>query len=126
MTMNLAEIVPSTIEVEIRHPATGKATGLVITATSLDSEAVKKVKRQHANKMLRNRNRKPTAEEFEESNIDLLVAAIVGWEWKGGAAWTGGKKLDFTPENVRTVLAVGWLKSQVEEAISDEAAFFTS
>lgn len=124
--MDLSTLAPSTVPLEIRNPATGKPTGLVLNLLSADSDPVKKVKRQLLNKALARRNRKANADEIEESNLDLLVAAVESWEWKGDAAWKGGKKPDFKADVVREVVATPWIRSQIEEAKEDETAFFAS
>lgn len=123
--MDLSAIKPVTVKVEIRHPATHLPTGLVIEVASMETDAVKKVKRKHMDNALRNRNRKPTAAQIEEHSLESLTAAVIGWEWNGDAAW-GGKKPDFTPANVSAVLATDWIRSQVVEVLDDETAFFTS
>lgn len=124
--MDLSTLAPSTVPLEIRNPATGKPTGLVLNLLSADSEPVKKVKRQLLNKALARRNRKATADEVEESNLDLLVAAIESWEWKGDTTWKGGKKPEFKPDAVREVVSTSWIRSQIEEAKEDETAFFAA
>lgn len=121
--MDLSNIRPATVEVEVKHPGTGLPTGLVLECTSLEAEAVKRVQREITNKALRNRNRKPTAEQLEANAVDMMGAAVIGWKWNGDATW-GGKKLDFSPANVRLVIAEGWLRGQLDEALGDEAAFF--
>lgn len=124
--MDLSAIKPDTLPVEIRHPGTGLRTGLVIECSSLESDAVRRVKRKHMDASLRMRNRKPTASELEDRMLDIYCASVVGWQWNGDAAWTGGKKLDLTPENVRAVVSTPWIRKQIEEAIEDDQAFFSS
>jgi hypothetical protein len=123
--MDLASIKPSTVSVDVKHPGNSKPTGLVIDVGPADSPSVKKVRRRHNDKILQSRGRRLTAEQVERNQIEILAAAIVGWTWNGDAAW-GGAKLEFTPENVEKVLAAGWVRSQVEEVLDDEAGFFTS
>ena len=122
--MDLSSIKPDTQKVEINHPGTGRPTGFVIEVTSAESDAVKRVQRRHMDKALKSRGKKMSAADIEANLIEKTAAAVVGWEWKNGASW-GGKKLDCTPENVATVLETGWVRSQVEEVIGDEAAFFS-
>lgn len=122
--MDLSTITPSTLKVEIRHPGTGEPTGLVIECVSLQSEQVKRVQRSITDKVLRSRTRKLSAEQIEENAVEVLAAAVVGWEWRDGATWAGGKTLDFSPANVRVVVGVDWLRKQIDEALGDESAFF--
>jgi hypothetical protein len=123
--MDLSSIKAQTLKVEIIHPGSNKPTGLVVECTSRADPRVKKIERQHLDKLIRLRGRKTTAAEVEERQLESIVARIVGFEWQGDASW-GGKKLDASPENIRTLLAEDWLKRQVEEAIGDEADFFTN
>ncbi|MGP2493505.1 hypothetical protein ACTDI4_17980 [Mesorhizobium sp. PUT5] len=123
--MDLAAIKPNTSKVEIIHPGSGDPTGLVIEVMSQESPAVRKILRRQTDRMIKRRGKKMTAEQIEEDAIERLAASVVGWEWKGNAAF-GGKKLDCTPENVATVLGVSWIKGQVQEAVADEAEFFTA
>lgn len=122
--MDLSSITPDTLDIEIRHPGTGEPTGLVIKAVSLQSEQVKAVTRRLQNKALRARNKVTTAETIEQNAIEILAAAVVGWTWGGEADWKG-KKLEFLAGNVKIVLSEGWLATQVDEALRDEAAFFS-
>lgn len=122
--MDLLNIKPATQKVEILHPGTGERTGFVIEVTSLESDAVKKVGRRQTDAMIRKRKQRMSAAEIEANAAERLSAAVVGWEWKGDAAW-GGKKLDATKENIATVMETDWVRRQVEEAIGDEAAFFS-
>lgn len=122
--MDLLNIKPATQKVEILHPGTGERTGLVLEVTSMEADAVKRVNRRQMDKALRSRAKKMTAAEIEANATERLSAAVVGWEVTGTAN-LGGQKMDFTPENVATVMALDWLRRQVEEAIGDDAAFFS-
>ncbi len=54
-----------------------------------------------------------------DSRIDKAVAAVVGWtNWRDGS-----EAMEFTPENVRRVLAFPWHLGQAERAMRDHAAF---
>ena len=123
--MDLSAIKPVTIDVRIQHPGTGVETGLVIKIASRQSEAVKTVTRRHLDKHIARRGKKMTIDDLETQNTEILTAAVTGWEWNGDASW-GGKKLELTPENVAEILAVEWIRRQIEEATADEADFFTS
>lgn len=125
--MNLAELKPSTIVVEIRHPATQAPTGLVLTCASLEAEAPRRVRREQMNEALRTRQRTLTAETIEANTIELYAATIAAWRWDGDATWgDDGQKPDLSPAVAREVMAVTWIRSQVVEAVDDVASFFQS
>jgi len=122
--MDLSTIKPDTIDVRITHPGTGEPIGLIIKAVSLQDDRVAVVRRRLQNKALRARNKTTTAETIEENGNELLMAAIVGWEWGGDSDWKG-KKLEFTSGNLKIVLTEApWLAQQIDTALADEAAFF--
>lgn len=121
--MDIFSIKPSTATVDIRHPATQEPIGLTIRLLPMSDKAVKAVQRRNANELYRARGMKITAEKAEANRLDILVAAVEGWEWSGDASFNG-EKLECTPENVRKVLKVDWLREQVDEALGDDASFF--
>ncbi|KQZ50725.1 hypothetical protein ASD54_10980 [Rhizobium sp. Root149] len=124
--MDLLTIKPSTVDVHIKHPGTGANTGLVLEIASRDSDVVKAEFRRQLDKGLQRRsNKKMTADEIESRNLAILAASVTGWRWEGDASW-GGKKLDYTKQNVLTVLSTSWVRKQVEEEADSEADFFQS
>ena len=122
--IDYSTLAPATVPLEIRNPATGKPTGIVLNLRSMDSEPARNVKLANSNKQMMRRNRKLTAADLEEGYIDLLVVLVESWEWKGDAAWRGGKKPDFKPDVVREVVSTPWIRNQIAEVTDDEAAFF--
>ncbi len=69
---------------------------------------------------------KVTAEKLEAQQVSVIESAVSGWEWKGELTFQGNKP-EFNPENLRKVLkALPWMKSQLDEELGDEAAFFQS
>ena len=124
--MDLLAIRPNTVDLHIKHPGTGAATGLVLEVASRDSEPVRAALRKQLDRNLQRRsNKKMTAEDIEAQNLEVLSACVVGWRWEGTASW-GGKKLEFTPENVAAVLGTPWVRKQVQEEADGEADFFQS
>lgn len=123
--MDLAGIKPSTVDVEIIHPGTGEATGLVITVKSTEDDSVKRLQRSQINRRLKSRDKKLSVEKIEEESNAVICAAVAGWTWGGDAKWNG-KKPEFTPENVAEVLAVEWIRKQVKTVLDEEADFFST
>lgn len=120
---DLSTVVATTSRLEIRHPSTGELTGLVLHLRPMSHPDVKAVSRKFTNQNLRMQRVKITSEKLDIHRLDLLVTAIERWEWTGTASWAG-EKLELTPENVRKVLKTDWIRSQADEALGDEAAFF--
>jgi hypothetical protein len=123
--MDLSTITTSAQTVDIIHPGTGEEIGLKLQVISRDDPAVKRVQRRITDKRLKRGFRKVTAEQIDEENIEVLAAAVTNLIWGKDASW-GGKKLECTPENVKLLLGQAWLRKQVEEAIGEDAEFFSA
>jgi len=140
--MDILAIQPTTITVDIKHPATGASIGLQIECVSLEDDRVKAVERAIKNRALRSGRNTVTAEKIEDNTVELLTAAVVGWKWekpllspakgKKEAVYGEQPDLDGDPNpplskiNVGKLLAVGWVAKQVDTALGDEAGFFSS
>lgn len=138
--MDILAIQPSTISVDIKHPATGAPIGLTIECVSLEDDRVKQVERAIKNRALRGGRNTVTAEKIEDNTVEILSAAVVGWKWekpvlspaKGKKAAVYGEQPDlegdpnpgFNKINVGKVLAASWIAKQIDQALGDEAAFF--
>lgn len=124
--MDILAIQPSTITVDIKHPATGSPIGLSVECTSLEDDRVKAVERAIKNRALRGGRNTVTAEKIDDNTIELLTAAIVGWEWADGLTLGDLKNPPLTKINVGKMLAVSWIAKQIDTALGDEAAFFSN
>lgn len=124
--MDLSAINPHSREIEIKNPATGKGTGFFLEIVSEHDDRVKAVDRGLQNKVLRSRTRALDADSLHDAVTERLVASVVGWRWTGDARWGAEGKLEFTPANVRKVLANPAVRKQIEEELADDAAFFAS
>ncbi|MGA0564172.1 hypothetical protein ACO2RV_17135 [Ancylobacter sp. VNQ12] len=124
--MDLLSIKPNTITVDIKHPATGKPIGLSVDCVSMESDEVKAVERQIKNKALRSGRNAVTAEKIDENTVSILSAAIVGWSWTGEATLGGEKNPALTAANKAKLLSIAWIAKQIDTALGDETAFFTS
>lgn len=80
--MDILAIQPSTISVDIKHPATGASIGLTIECVSLEDDRVKQVERAIKNRALRGGRNTVTAAKIEDNTAEILSAAIVGWKWE--------------------------------------------
>jgi hypothetical protein len=124
--MDILAIQPTTITVDIKHPATGAPIGLQIECVSLEDDRVKAVERSIKNKALRGGRNVMTAEKIEDNTVDLLTAAIVGWTWAEGLSLGDLKSPPLNKANVGKALALPWLAKQIDTALGDEAGFFSS
>lgn len=124
--MDILAIQPSTITIDIKHPASGEPIGLQIECVSLEDDRVKVVERAIKNKALRGGRNSMTAEKIEDNTVDLLAAAIVGWKWDDGLSLGELKNPPLSKLNVVKLLEVGWLAKQIDTALGDEAAFFAN
>jgi hypothetical protein len=73
--MDILAIQPSTITVDIKHPATGAPIGLQVECVSLEDDRVKVVERQIKNRSLKGGRNTVTAEKIEDNTIEILAAA---------------------------------------------------
>lgn len=124
--MDLLTLSPSTISVDLKHPATGAPLGVSVELRSLESDEVKAVERQLKNKALRSGRNAVTAEKIDDNTIALLSAAIVSWKFTGEAQLGGDKNPACNEENKRKLLSVQPLAKQIDAALGDESAFFSS
>lgn len=123
--MDLLSLKPNTLTVDLKHPATGELLGVNIELRSLESDEVKAVERGIKNKALKSGRNAVTAEKIDDNTVALLSAAIVSWTFSGSASLGDDKKPACNEANKRKLLAVPALAKQVDEALGDEAAFFS-
>lgn len=121
--MDILSLQPSTICIDIKHPATGSPIGLQIECVSLEDDRVKAVERAIKNRALRGGRNTVTAEKIDDNTVELLTAAIVGWKWDGDLTLGDLKNPQMSKINVGKLLAVSWIAKQIDTALGDEAAF---
>lgn len=124
--MDILAIQPSTISVDIKHPATGAPIGLKIECVSLEDDRVKQVERAIKNRALRGGRNTVTAEKLDDNTVDILSAAIIGWTWADGLTLGDLKNPPLSKINVSKLLAASWIAKQIDTALGDEAAFFST
>lgn len=124
--MDILAIQPATTTVDIKHPGTGAPIGLKLECVSLEDDRVKTVERAIKNRALRGGRNSVTAEKIEDNTVEILSAAIVGWEWGKDLSLGDLKSPPLSKANVAKLLAIGWVAKQVDTALGDEASFFTN
>jgi hypothetical protein len=114
---------------DVKHPVTKVATGIVIYHLGVDSDAITEYVDERNNKDirraadLRKRGEEPevvTVEAQLERNIEFWTVAI----FSSGKPWENmtfeGKALDFTVANIKLVLTrLKWLRGQVDASIGN-------
>lgn len=124
--MDLSTLKPVERTIEILNPVNGQEIGVRISLVSINDERLKKVKRRIQDEKLRleARGKNFKSEDIEENRNVLIFNAITGWDWSGDTNFHGEKPV-FNLKNITDVMnELPWLREQVEEAISDEQAFF--
>jgi len=127
--VDLLSLQPSTITLDLTHPATGAHLGVRVELQSLESDEVKAVERRIKNKAFKSGRSSVTAEKVEDNATAILAAAIVSWTFSkdaygNDATLDGDAKPACTDANKRKFLAVPALAKQIDTALGDEAAFF--
>lgn len=115
--MDLSTIAPKPLEFAIIHPGNGSPTGLVLEIVSTQDDAAAPARRAMQDRVMAGRPR------TDADTIEWLAGHVKGWRWNGGATW-GGAKLDFTPENLRTVLSAMWVRVQLDDRLGKTSDFF--
>jgi hypothetical protein len=125
--MDISQLVNSEdlFELNLVDPKSEEPLGIRLTIRSSESDAVKKVVRQHSDKFLSSRKKKLTTDKVEAEYLDRAAASIASWDW-GDHNWKGSKpELSF--EAAREVVSeAGWIYDQVAAASEDRANFTKS
>lgn len=122
--IDILQIIPQTIKVELLHPATGNPLGIKVECQSYQSEAVRQVQRMIQNKQLRSGRNNYTAEKSEADSRLILAAAIVNWEWPENISLGSITAPSCTSETKEILVSQPWAFQQLDQRISDESAFF--
>lgn len=127
--MDLSSIKPAARKFDLTHPATDEKIGISVTLLPDSDPKVKAVRRKRMDATLANRRQKFTSAQAEAFTVDLLVAAIAGWEWgkdaNGEQNTFNGEVPEFTESNVRKVVKeLDWFQDQVNRELGDDAAFY--
>lgn len=126
--MDLKDIKPTGRDIEILHPATEEKVGVTVSVLSIADPAMEKIKRKIQDERIRleSKGKSFKSDEIESNRSILTFGAMTGWKWTKGMKF-GGEVPEFNRKNVLAVFKeIPWFRTQVEEAISDESAFFTT
>jgi hypothetical protein len=100
--MDLSQIKTTDRTIEALHPSTGEKVGIRITLISIDDERMTKVKRQITDERMRleARGKHFKAEDLESNKVNILAAAMTGWNWYNPTGTEGDK--DYDPDGQTT------------------------
>lgn len=118
--MQLSKLIPNpTTRVELKH-----APGFFVVLASQDSPEVRGAIHANAERRILARRAAPgktaSLDQMEADSIAVLKVAIVGIEDETG----DGEPMAFTPENVEALLAIRWIRDELEAALGNDALFF--
>ena len=125
-TLDTGEAAEMGATLEVLHPTENTPLGITITLAGADSDVYRKMVNKSVNKRVQ--RIKPgqsipfTAEEQEESGLNLLAACTLAWE----GVVVEGETLPCNTENAKMVYRrFPWIKEQVDQFIGDRANFLS-
>ena len=118
-------------ELVVTYPNSDKPTGLVIGVRSASSEQCKAVLRKHTNEQTqanRAKQKKVTAEQLEQNELESTAASIAWWKWEKDAdgeeaVYDGEKPVLTMPVAIEILGTVNWLYAQIKEAATNVENF---
>lgn len=124
--MDISKLVNSEdlFKLELLSPVDESPLGITFMVRSSESDAVKKIVREHGDKLLASRKKKLTISKVEDEYLDKAAAAIASWDW-GAHEWGEGKGapvLSFAKAR-EVVETANWIYDQVAAASEDRANF---
>lgn len=140
-TVDVLDISPTQREIELNHPDSDMPLGIHIMLVPMSDKRVKAVERGIRDKImkLQSKGKAPKATEIEENEIELIMAAMIGWRWEGREependlivpqpALSGDPKPPFNPKNVKLLLKSngGWAKEQIDAELGNTGDFFAN
>lgn len=127
MDLNSLDLTKNSNEgawVDLKHPATAEKLPMKIKVIGKDSdkfiEMSEKYSRSSLDDLKTNKSFEQRLEKSKEYADSLLINCTIDWQ----GIELDGKKLDFTPDNVKLIYKrFNWIREQVDAAIADRANF---
>jgi len=129
--VSINAIVSHNKPLSLIHPGSGEPIGLTFELLAPDNPAIKN-KLRNLLDMRRHkaqRNQIATAADDERASIEVCKVAVVGWEWEKDSNgnyigdWNG-EQPEFSQSVLSEMLAIDWLRVQVDRELADEKGFF--
>lgn len=115
------------VPLRLVNPTNDKYFGITVNLRGPDSPELKKVNAKHREEMLRGGRFKASAARIEKNGEELLVAAIASWIFEededGDPATLDGDANPECNDKNKLKLVRSLLGKQIDDALSDEAAF---
>lgn len=123
--MDLNDITPGTVELDILHPATFEPIGLKLTLRSPSHPEVKALAQASVERerSLSRRGKHSTVAQQEREAVKINAACVIDLKWSGEAT-LDGEKPDYSPEVVHKLMQRDFILKQVAEQLREEADFF--
>lgn len=122
--LDTSEAAETGAVLEVLHPTENTSLGIKITLAGADSDIYRKTVNKNVNKRVQ--RMKPgqsipfTAEEQEESGLNLLAICTLAWE----GVVVDGQELPCDKENAKAIYRrFPWIREQVDTFIGDRANF---
>lgn len=114
----------STFKYELTHPHTGEGLGITFDLRSSSSPEVKAVMRKHLDHFQSQyrKQKSVSVDTLERQAVEKVASAIAGWDW-GKNELHEGEGVPSYPEDVRKVLEVDWIFSQIDKQVNDTENF---
>jgi len=122
--MNIFDLAAKPVEVELKHPMTGEGLNVKVKIVGKNSRQFKERFYETVSAVSRLGKEVETGERMkvaELNSIELVAACIVGWD---DNEFFGG---EYTVERAKDIVSrpeLAWVKSQVEDAITEDSLFF--
>lgn len=126
--MDFSKITSTNVKLDLLHPGTGEALGLQFEVLPPDHADIKQQMRRLVDlrRQKERRNQVATAADDERASVELCTAAVVGWEWTNEAGNWNGERPPFNKATLSEMLAIDWLRLQVDRQLADDKDFFRS
>lgn len=138
--MDIASLKPSERTIEILHPVHDTPIGLRVFLVSTDDPKMKKLRRKFIDRdqELAKKRKPASGEEMLQRYDEIAFNATQGWEWYNPTGKEGddgydadahatfnGEVPDFNQRNFYNVIReLGWVKTQIQEALDETKDFF--
>tara|TARA_B110000093_G_scaffold142590_1_gene153719 strand:+ start:4090 stop:4488 length:399 start_codon:yes stop_codon:yes gene_type:complete len=129
--MDLKDLTPNTddIVISVVHPVTGDAlknddgTAMTITVLSPFSKGYKKLQHEQITKRLK-KAQKSKSEDIDYSDIEEATLEVLSKATKSWNVTFDGEKPECTVDKAKAMYEdVFWLKTQIEEEVTESMAF---